>query len=196
VFKSEIRNSRAQPRRARAAAQSGRACGAIARGQSPQRAVGVRLAERASAACSSRSASNDACSALHAACMRIAGARARAGPPARLQRQLVLPKRDSGTTLQRRRRQRQCERLTLSAAAVHSVLHAAPCSPSSPAAASAHRQLLQQSQQQPFFNSAAVGAARSTELSSSSRGLELQKGFRRQTLRSKESRVRRQWRVL
>ena len=156
MFKSEIRNSRAQPRRARAAAQSGRACGAIARGQSPQRAVGVRLAERASAAscrvlCSSRSASNDACSALHAACMRIAGARARAGPPARLQRQLVLPKRDSGTTLQRRRRQRQCERLTLSAAAVHSVLHAAPCSPSSPAAASAHRQLLQQSQQQPFF---------------------------------------------
>ena len=150
MFKSEIRNSRAQPRRARAAAQSGRACGAIARGQSPQRAVGVRLAERASAACSSRSASNDACSALHAACMRIAGG-ARVGPPARLQRQLVLPKRGSGTTLQRRRRQRQCERLTLSAAAVHSVLHAAPCSPSSPAAASAHRQLLQQSQQQPFF---------------------------------------------
>ena len=57
MFKSEIRNSRAQPRRARAAAHSVRTCGAITRGRSRQHAVGARLAERVSAARSRRSAS-------------------------------------------------------------------------------------------------------------------------------------------
>ena len=66
MFKSEIRNSRAQPRRARAAAQSVRTCGAITRGRSRQHAVGARLAERASAARSRRSASTT----LAAPCMQ------------------------------------------------------------------------------------------------------------------------------
>ena len=68
MFKSEIRNSCAQPRRARAAAQSVRTCGAITRCRSRQHAVGARLAELVSAARSRRSASTT----LAAPCMQPA----------------------------------------------------------------------------------------------------------------------------
>ena len=126
VFKSEIRNSRAQPRRARAAAQSVRTCGAITRGRSRQHAVGARLAERASAARSRRSASTT----LAAPCMQPACEYWRSSarwPAARqLQQQLVLPLRSSNSALQRRRRRkRQSKKITSDTCANSCVLLAA-----------------------------------------------------------------------